>query len=86
MSQRFEILIFSQYIWENVYYVREINLISEGTLIKQIKKISETPFCRRNTGEDDNAKLNVSPNIPCTFLLFKASLFLQIFLPRKSKF
>ena len=34
MSQIFEILIFSQDIWENVYYVPEINLISSRTLIK----------------------------------------------------
>ena len=36
--------------------------------------------------KDDNAKVNVPPDIPCTFLLFKASAFLQIFFPRKSKF
>ena len=34
MSQFFEILVFSQDIWENVDYVHEIDLISEGTLIK----------------------------------------------------
>ena len=53
---------------------------------KTNQKKSETRFCRRMTAEDDNAKKNVSPNIPCTFLLFKASSFLQIFFPRKSKF
>ena len=32
---------------------------------EQIKlKKSETPFCKRKTAEDDNAKLNISPNIP----------------------
>ena len=35
---------------------------------------------------DANAKINVFPNIPCTFLLFKASAFLQIFFLRKLKF
>ena len=30
----FEILIFSQDIWGDVHYVREINLISLGTLLK----------------------------------------------------
>ena len=46
----------------------------------------ETRFCRRKTAEDNNAKINVSPNIPCTFLLFKASAFLQIFFPRNLLF
>ena len=35
---------------------------------------------------DDNAKIKVSTNIPCTLLLFKGSTFLQIFFPIKSKF
>ena len=35
---------------------------------------------------DANAKINVFPNTPCTFLLFKASAFLQIFFLRKLKF
>ena len=34
VSQFFEVLIFSQGIWGNVHYIREINLISQGTLIK----------------------------------------------------
>ena len=33
-SKFFEILIFSQDIWGSVYYVPEIKLISQGTLIK----------------------------------------------------
>ena len=49
---------------------------------KQIKKKSETRLCRRKTDEDNNAKINVFPNIPCIFLLFKASAFLQIFFLR----
>ena len=84
-SQFFEILIFSRNIWGNVHYVREINLISQGTLIKTFyipiktnQKKSETRFYRRKTAEDDNATINVSANIPCTFLLFKGSAFLQI--------
>ena len=32
------------------------------------------------------SKKNVSPNIPCTFLLFKASAFLQTFFPRNLLF
>ena len=34
MSQFFEVLIFNQEIWGNVYYVCEINLIFKETLIK----------------------------------------------------
>ena len=44
---------------------------------RQIKR-SETRICRHKTAEDNNGKENVSPNIPCTFLLFKAGAFLQI--------
>ena len=44
MSQFFEILIFSQDIWGNVHYVREINLISEGTLMK----VSRAKQIKRN--------------------------------------
>ena len=47
---------------------------------------SETRFCRRKTTKDNNAKINVSPNTPCNFLLFKASVFLQIFSPRNPLF
>ena len=55
---------------------------------KKRKKKSETNFFRRKTAEDDNAKTNVSLNIPCpcTILLFKASTFLQISFPRISTF
>ena len=53
---------------------------------KQIKKKSKTLFCRRKTAEDSNAKIKVSPNIPCTVLLFKASAFLQIFFPKNLLF
>ena len=48
---------------------------------------TETRFCRWKTVEDNNnAKMNASPNIPCTFLLFKASAVLQIFFPRNLLF
>ena len=86
MSQFSENLIFSQDIGQMFRYVREISLISQGTLIKvfhlPIKtnfKKSEARFCRQKTAENGNAKINVSPNIPCTFLLFKGSALLQIF-------
>ena len=93
MSQFFEISIFSQDIWGNVHYVPEINLISSGTLIKafifqekQIKRNLRHGFVRRTTAEDNNAKINVCPNIPCAFFLFKASASLQFFLPRNLLF
>ena len=87
MFQFFEILIFSQNIWEYVHYVLEINLFSYGSLIKASYLLSktnyiksETWFCRQKTAaEDTNVKINISPNIPCTFLLFKASIFLNFF-------
>ena len=85
------------FMWKcygDVYYAHEINLISYGTLIKAIYfpskknlKKSKTWICRRKTAEDDNTKiLSVSTDIPCTFLFFKSSAFLQIFFARKSKF
>ena len=81
----FEILIFSQDIWGDVHYVPEINLISLWTQLKAFYlpnkttwKKSETRFCRRKTPEDNNAIIAV-PNIPCTFFLFKARTFLQLF-------
>ena len=43
-------------------------------------------FGRQKIAEDDNAEINIFPNIPYTFLLFKASAFLQFYFPRKSKF
>ena len=49
-------------------------------------KQSETQFCRRKTAEDNDAKINVFPNIPGIFLLFKATAFLQIFFPRNLVF
>ena len=36
--------------------------------------------------EMNSLKKNVFPNIPCTFLPFKASAFLQIFFPRNLLF
>ena len=91
--QCFEILIFSHDVWGNVHYVRKTNLIFEGSLIKAFYvpnkifwKKSETRFCRRKTAEDSNAKINIFPNMPCTFSLFKASAVLQSFFPKKLLF
>ena len=92
-SPFFEILICSQDIWGNAHYVPEINLISEGNPTKPIYipsktnlKTSGTTFYKRKTAEGNNAKINVSPNTPCSFFLFKAGAFLQIFFPRNLLF
>ena len=87
MFQFFEILIFSQNIWEYVHYVLEINLFSYGSLIKASYLLSKTNYMKSETwfsrqktaAEDTNVKINVSPNIACTFLLFKAGIFLNFF-------
>ena len=42
MSQIFEILIFGQDIQGNFHYILEINLISEGTLIKAFYSLNKT--------------------------------------------
>ena len=61
---------------------------SDKTLLSpeqdKLKEIWDT-LCRRKTAENDNAKIKVSSNMPGTFLLFKASAFLQIFFSSKSK-
>ena len=71
----------------------KINPISYRTLIKpfisrtkQFKRNLRHGFAERNTAEDNNAKINVFPNIPCTFLLFKACAFLQNFFPSNLPF
>ena len=53
---------------------------------KQFKKKSETRFCRKKTEQDNNAKINAFQDVPSTFLLFKASAFLQISFPRNLLF
>ena len=76
---------------ENIHYARETNLISSWDLIKAFylpsktnkEKKFKTRFCRRKTDGNDKVKINLFPNIPCTFLFFKASVFLQILLPDK---
>ena len=52
---------------------------------KQFKR-NQRQFCRQKTAEYNNAKTNVFPNIPSTFLFFKANPFLQIFFPRNLLF
>ena len=39
---------------------------------------SQTGFSRQEAAEDNNGKVNVSPNISFTFLFLKAGVFLQI--------
>ena len=52
---------------------------------KQIKRNLRYTFVDKKTAEEDNAKINVFWNIPCTFSLFKGNAFLKIFLLRKLK-
>ena len=49
--------------------------IRTASFSSERNKLKEIRFCRRKTPEDDNLKINVSPNIPFAFLLFKASAF-----------
>ena len=79
MPHFFEVLIFSQDISGNVHYVPEINLISEGTLIKPFylpnktnQKKSETWFCRQKTAKDDNSNKNVPSNMPYTLFALQS--------------
>ena len=69
--------------WHQPHFQRN----SDKSFISRAKQIKRNlrRFCRRKTAED-NAKIHVSPNIPCTFLLFEASAFLQIFFPRNLLF
>ena len=65
---------FSQDIWRNVNYVREINVISWGTLIKAFYLPKN--LRHRFVDENDNAKTN--SNIPSAFLLFKSIAFFKV--------
>ena len=47
---------------------------------------SETRLFRRKTAADNNGKINFSPDIPCSFLLLKASASFQTFFPRNLLF
>ena len=51
----------------------------------KLTEICDT-VCTQKTAEDNNAKINISLNITCTFLLFKASAFLQILFLRNFTF
>ena len=66
--------------WNQLYFLRK----SDKRLLspKQQKKKSETRFCRRKIAKDERfQEYNLY-----TFLLFKASVFLQIFFLRKPSF
>ena len=70
--------------WNQPHFLRNSDKSLLSPEQKNLKK-SETCFCRRKAAED-NSKINIFPNIPCTFLLFKASVFVQIFFPRNLLF
>ena len=83
-SQFFKILTFSQDIWENVHcpwnqpdFLRNSDKSPLSLKQNKLKEIRDTVF---------NAKINVSPNMPCSFLLFKVSGFLHICFPRNLLF
>ena len=50
---------------------------SSPTGFEKLFAALETWFGGKNTAEGNNAKINVSPSISCTFLLFKASTFFK---------
>ena len=69
--------------WTSFCKNSHISLLSiEQNNLKEIWEY----FFRGKTSEDNNAKIKVFPDIPCTFLLFKASAFLQVFFPRNLLF
>ena len=72
-------------LWNQPHFLRFL-IKAFYLLSKTNSKKPETRICRWKIPEDNNAKINISPNTPCTFLLFKACAFLQIFFPRKLKF
>ena len=90
MSQFLEILFFwPRYLgkhslcpWNQPHFLRN----SDKSILSPRQNKSETWLCRQTTAEDNNHKRNISPNIPCTFLLFKASAFVQIFFLRNLLF
>ena len=55
--------------WNQPHFLRN----SDKSLLFPEQNKSETRFCRRKTAEDNNVKINVSSNITCTFLFFKAT-------------
>ena len=79
VSQFFEILIFSQEFGETLIMSLKWTSFPMEQIFQTNFKKSEKRFCRWKTAKNNNAKTNVSSNIPCTFLLFKVSAFLQIF-------
>ena len=89
-----DVLIFWRYLgkrslcaWNQPHFLKNSDKSLFTSRAKQIKRnLRHRCFCRQKTAEDNNAKINLSPNIPCTFLLFKASVFLQVFFPRNLLF
>ena len=71
--------------WSQPHFLRKFD---ESLLSPKQNKLKEirTRLCRRKNVEDNNIKKDVSPNIPCTFLLFSARVFYQICIPRKTSF
>ena len=61
--------------------MNEINLISLRNFYL-IRNLRHSFIDQRQTAEKMSLKIIVSPDIACTFLLFKAGACLQIFFPK----
>ena len=72
--------------WNQFHLLRNSDKSLLSPEQNKLKKKSDTRSCRQKTAEDYYAKINVSPNIPCTILPFKASAFFQIFFRRNLPF
>ena len=74
-------------LWNQLHFLRNSHKSLLFPKQNNLKEIWDTVLQTKDkNAEDKNAKINVFPNIPCIFLLFKASAFLQIFFPRNLLF
>ena len=67
-------------LWNQPHFKRNSDKSLVSPKQNSLKEIWDTVL------EDNNAKIKVFPNIPCTFLLVKATAFLQIFFPKNLLF
>ena len=71
--------------WNQPHFQKNFDKSLLSLELNKLEEIWDT-VCRQKTTEDNNAKIIVSPNILCTFLLFKTSAFLSIFFQRNLPF
>ena len=67
-------------LWNQPHFKRNSDKSLVSPKQNSLKEIWDTVL------KDNNAKIKVFPNIPCTFLLVKATVFLQIFFPKNLLF